>query len=81
MSVLHRSNDDEPDRDGYVYGALGIGVPKSCVQAVLNRWAAISPNGSAAQTLECVDSSFIHEVNNLARLAVEAALLELERQP
>ncbi|MEU1307899.1 hypothetical protein ABZ419_03230 [Streptomyces cinnamoneus] len=69
---LHRAEDDTPLRDGYEYGANGVGVRADLVQAVINVWTSISPTGDPAATLRSVGNGRINSVDNLARLAAVA---------
>ncbi|MFE1515727.1 hypothetical protein ACFW9I_02660 [[Kitasatospora] papulosa] len=59
-------------RDGYSYGANGIGVRTDLVQAVLDAWSRISPTGDPAVPLRSVNDGAINSVDNLARLAATA---------
>lgn len=69
---LHDTKGDAPRRDGYRYGADGIGVRAELVQAVIDAWSMISPTGDPAAPLHSVNDGAINSVDNLARLAAAA---------
>ncbi|MGW0562910.1 hypothetical protein ACWDZ4_20380 [Streptomyces sp. NPDC003016] len=69
--LLHHADNDAL-RDGYQYGADGIGVRADLVQAILDAWARISPTGDPASPLHSVNDGAINSVDNLARLAATA---------
>lgn len=76
-SPLHLAEGDTPMRPGYSYGANGVGVRDDLVAVALEAWARISPTGDPAVTLRSVNDGAINQVDNLARLAVEAVLQRL----
>ncbi|MER7978299.1 hypothetical protein [Streptomyces sp. NPDC095817] len=74
---LHHTGDDSSRRDGYQYGADGIGVRADLVQAVVEAWTRISPTGDPAAPLRSVGNGAINTVDNLARLAAVAVAAKI----
>ncbi|MGW3308229.1 hypothetical protein ACWDG9_16770 [Streptomyces sp. NPDC001073] len=72
LEPIHTAEDGTCQRDGYRYGADGIGVRVDLVEAVLDAWTRISPTGDPASSLRSVSSASINSVDNLARLAAVA---------
>ncbi|MFJ9378997.1 hypothetical protein [Streptomyces sp. NPDC101455] len=69
---LHHNDSGTSPREGYRYGADGIGVRADLVQAVIDAWARISLTGDPASPLHSVNNGAIYSVDNLARLAATA---------
>lgn len=66
--VAHISEGDVPMLDGYRYDAVGRGIHADAIQAVLDRWASISPDGDPATPLRQVNNGYLNKVDNLARM-------------
>jgi hypothetical protein len=75
--VLHIAEGDTPMRDEYRYSATGVGVHRDVIQAVLQAWASISPNGDPATTLRSVNDGHINQVDSLARITAQGVLMYL----
>jgi hypothetical protein len=71
---IHTAEGDTPMRDGYMYASTGAGVRRDLVDAVMAKWASVSPYGDAARTLKSVNDGALNSVDNIARMAVEATL-------
>ncbi|MGW6493432.1 hypothetical protein [Streptomyces sp. NPDC055056] len=71
---LHDTAGDTPRRDGYEYGADGIGARADLVQAVVEAWTRISPTVDPATSLRSAGNGVVNSVDNLARLAALAVV-------
>lgn len=77
----HLAEWDTPMKPGYAYDSTGTGVRQDLVDAVLTKWASISPSGDPAGPLRSVNDGAINKVDNIARMAVAATLETLGLVP
>lgn len=76
---LHNAEGDTPMLDDYAYASTGMGVHRSAVLAVIEKWTAMGM-GDPTAMLRGAGTASMLSIENIARNAALAAIMAVEQR-